>query len=84
LRTESIASSKVEGLQVDARSLARAESRADIGGRVSATASEVLANIDAMQLAVEDAPRQYEVRSIADFTSSSLLTSLGRCFNGNA
>jgi Fic family protein len=55
LRTESIASSKVEGLQVDARSLARAESRADVGRRTSTTASEVLANIDAMQLAVEDA-----------------------------
>jgi Fic family protein len=55
LRTESIASSKVEGLQVDARSLARAESRADGGGRVSQSAAEVLANIDAMQLAVDDA-----------------------------
>jgi Fic family protein len=55
LRTESIASSKVEGLQVDARSLARAESHADLGARVSTTAGEVLANIDAMQLAVEDA-----------------------------
>jgi Fic family protein len=55
LRTESIASSKVEGMHVDARSLARAESNTDSGRSASATASEVLANIDAMQLAVEEA-----------------------------
>jgi len=55
LRTESIASSKVEGLQVDARGLARAEARRDLGGRVGAEGLEVLANVDAMQLAVEEA-----------------------------
>ena len=31
LRSESIASSKVEGMQMDARSLARAEARSDLG-----------------------------------------------------
>ena len=55
LRTESIASSKVEGLQVDARGLARAEVRRDLGAQVGADALEVLANVDAMQLAVEEA-----------------------------
>ncbi|MEX2505012.1 MAG: Fic family protein [Egicoccus sp.] len=55
LRTESIASSKVEGLDVDARDLARGEARADTGGRVAPTMAEVLANIDAMELAVDDA-----------------------------
>lgn len=55
LRTESIASSKVEGLQVDARDLARAEARLDIGRAASSTAMEILANVDAMQLAVEEA-----------------------------
>jgi hypothetical protein len=55
LRTESIASSKVEGMQVDARRLARAESKADSGRTVSATEIGVLANIDAMQLAIEEA-----------------------------
>jgi Fic family protein len=55
LRTESIASSKVEGMAVDARSLARAEAKADLGANVSATAMEVLANIDAMTFAVEEA-----------------------------
>ncbi len=54
LRTESIASSKVEGLQADPRSLARAEARGDLGGGVGAEVREVLANIDAMQLAVEE------------------------------
>jgi Fic family protein len=55
LRTESIASSKVEGLQVDVRDLARGEARADTGGRIGATAAEILANIDAMELAIDDA-----------------------------
>lgn len=55
LRTESIASSKVEGMQVDARSLARAEARSDVGHSIGREAAEVLANIDAMQLAVEEA-----------------------------
>jgi Fic family protein len=55
LRTESIASSKVEGLQVDARSLARAEARSETGGHVGTSALEILASVDAMQLAVERA-----------------------------
>ena len=55
LRTESISSSRVEGLSVDARGLARAESRAESGMRVSPTAREVLANIDAMQEAIDAA-----------------------------
>lgn len=55
LRTESIASSKVEGMQVDARALARAEANQDTGRRVSTQAAEILANVDAMQLAIERA-----------------------------
>jgi Fic family protein len=55
LRTESIASSKVEGMQLGVRELARAEARAESGIRPSATALELLANIDAMILAVDDA-----------------------------
>lgn len=54
LRTESIASSKVEGLQVDAKQLARAEVREDIGRRASTEALEVLGNVDAMQFAIEE------------------------------
>jgi Fic family protein len=55
LRTESIASSKVEGMQVNPRELARAEARIDTGGKAGPNAREVLANIDAMELAVEEA-----------------------------
>ena len=55
LRTESIASSKVEGMQVEARSLAHAEARQETGRHVGSEAAEILANIDAMQLAVEEA-----------------------------
>ncbi len=55
LRTESIASSKVEGMQVGIRQIARAESRMETGGKTSPLVLEVLANIDAMQLAVDEA-----------------------------
>jgi Fic family protein len=55
LRTESIASSKVEGMQMGVRELARAEARVEAGGKAGSTAVEVLANIDAMDLAVREA-----------------------------
>ena len=55
LRTESIASSKVEGMQLGLRELARAEARAETRGGASPTALEILANIDAMELAIDRA-----------------------------
>jgi Fic family protein len=55
LRTESIASSKVEGLQVGTRNLARAEAGESTGRRIGAEAAEILANIDAMRYAIEEA-----------------------------
>jgi Fic family protein len=55
LRTESIASSRIEGLQLGARDLARAEAREESGEKPGPTAAEVLANIDAMVLAVDRA-----------------------------
>lgn len=61
LRTESVGSSKVEGMQVDARSLARAEVNQEMGRRVGAGAAEILANIDAMQLAIERAAELEDV-----------------------
>ncbi len=66
LRTESISSSKVEGLAMDARGLARAESRAESGIRVSPTAREVLANMDAMQAAIDaaSATRPFTIEDI--------------------
>lgn len=57
LRTESIASSKVEGMQVGARQLARAEAKTETGGTAGSAAMEILANIDAMQLAIDEAAR---------------------------
>lgn len=55
LRTEAIASSKVEGLQMGVRELARAEARMKTGGRRSQTAAEVLANMAAMETAITEA-----------------------------
>jgi Fic family protein len=49
LRAESIASSKIEGLEIGARRLLRAEAARALGDdRVDVTAREVLGNIDAM------------------------------------
>jgi Fic family protein len=67
LRTESIASSKVEGLQIDARSLARAEAKQDAGRRVGTDAVEILASIDAMEVAIERAVDGRDIR-VADLT----------------
>lgn len=53
LRTESIASSRIEGMQVGIRELARAEARRESGGTPGSDASEVIANIEMMELAVE-------------------------------
>lgn len=54
LRTESIASSRVEGLHLGIGELARAEARMETGGRVSSTTAEVMANINAMELAIDE------------------------------
>lgn len=66
MRTESIASSKVEGMQMGVRELARAEARAEVGRKAGPTALEVLGNIDAMELAVEEATaaRAFSVKQI--------------------
>lgn len=61
LRTESIASSKVEGMQVGIRQLAGDESRIETGGKAPSTVLEVIGNIDAMQLAVDEAARAEKI-----------------------
>ena len=54
LRAESVASSRIEGLEVGAGRLLRAEAVRERGGHVKdLTASEVLANIDAMRFVVQ-------------------------------
>jgi Fic family protein len=55
LRTESIASSKVEGMQMGVRELARAEARIETGQKAGNQALEILANIDSMDLAIREA-----------------------------
>lgn len=53
LRAEAIASSRIEGLEVGARRLLRAEAARTLEGQsTDVTATEVLANIDAMALGV--------------------------------
>lgn len=68
LRTESIASSKVEGMQVDARTLARAEVAQDTGRSAGPEAAQILANIDAMQFAIETAATVKRMR-VDDLTA---------------
>ncbi len=66
LRTESIASSKVEGMQLGVRELAKAEARKESGGKPSPNALEILSSIDAMELAIEKAAivDQFSVKEI--------------------
>jgi Fic family protein len=54
LRTESVASSRMEGLEVGARRLLRADAERRLGAPArDVTAAEVLGNIDAMLFAIE-------------------------------
>lgn len=77
LRTKSIASSKVEGMQVGVRELARAEARADSGAKASPTATEVVANIDAMEVAVVGA-------TAAELFSVDDIIAIHRCLTENS
>lgn len=55
LRAEAVGSSKIEGLELSPHRLARAESVRRLGGNPDdPTAMEVLANVDAMQRAIDD------------------------------
>lgn len=76
LRTESIASSKVEGMQVGVRELARAEARAETGGKAGPTAVEILANIDAMELAI------YEAATVERFSTAEIQSIHHRLMQG--
>jgi Fic family protein len=72
LRTESIASSKVEGMQMGVRELARAEAKMETGGKGSQTAVDILDNVNAMELAIAEAARTNQ------FDQASILTIHGR------
>jgi Fic family protein len=53
LRAESVASSRIEGLETGARKLLRAEAAQQLGGRtLDVTADEVLGNVNAMNAAI--------------------------------
>ena len=55
LRAESIASSRIEGLEIGARRLLRAEAAKELGEPTrDVTATEVLSNIDAMSAAISE------------------------------
>jgi len=55
LRAESVASSRIEGLEVGARKLLRSEAARQLGeGAIDLTAAEVLGNINAMNAAVHE------------------------------
>ncbi len=72
LRAESVASSKIEGLQVGARRLLRAEAAYGLGERsIDVTATEVLGNIEAMVFAVQNV-------SVGDPITLELLLELHR------
>jgi Fic family protein len=53
LRAEAVASSKIEGLEIGARRLLRAEAARTLGEVPDITAAEVLGNIDAMVFAID-------------------------------
>lgn len=80
LRTESIASSKVEGMQAGARNLARGEVAHDTGRQVGQDVAEILANVDAMQFAIETAtePTTIEPAQLIDIHRVLLAVSLPR------
>jgi Fic family protein len=65
LKTESIASSKVEGLGLGVRELSHAEARLDTGdGKVSSTALEVIGNIEAIEILDAAGATQFTVVDI--------------------
>jgi hypothetical protein len=70
LRAESVASSRIEGLQVGVGRLLRAEAERDLSGRArDVTATEVLANIDAMQFPFRSCWRRGRRTTSRDYRS---------------
>ena len=63
LRSEAIASSKIEGLQVGVRDLAQAEAKRSLGIRVGTNALEIIHAMDTMQRAVDQASAEPKVSS---------------------
>src|ERR1700730_1411673 len=77
LRAESVASPRIEGLEIGARRLLRAEAARELGDdRSDVTAIEVLGNIDAMAFAIE------QVRAGDRITTDLLLEAHQRLLAG--
>jgi Fic family protein len=77
LRAESIASSRIEGLEIGARKLLRAEAARQLGERsIDITAEEVLGNVTAMNSAIQ------EISPGAPITPEILLRFHGRLLSG--
>lgn len=77
LRAESVASSRIEGLEIGARKLLRAEAAKILGERTAnVTAEEVLGNIDAMNGAISD------IGPGGEITLNTLLKFHGRLLSG--
>ena len=74
-RTESLASARVEGRAIGARTLAEAAPRAEVGLQVSVAAGEVLAIADAVQAArsAASASRPFTAKDILDIHRRLLL-----------
>ena len=58
LRSESIASSKIEGLSTNTRTYLRDELRYHSGAKISKTSREIIGNVEAMELAVGELAAQ--------------------------
>lgn len=76
LRAESVASSRIEGLEVGARRLLRAEVATGLGEHSDVTASEVLGNVAAMSWALES------IRPGDDLIVDQLLEAHARLLEG--
>lgn len=72
-------------MQLGVRELARAEARADVGIKASQTAQEILANVDAMIVAVEEAAEveKYGVQEIVEIHRRLMERSENKHLAGN-
>lgn len=77
LRSESIASSRVEGLQIKTADLARAEIKIENQIKVGTTSREVIANMQSMQVALAQAStaNNFELKDLLAIHSSLMLGS---------
>jgi Fic family protein len=84
LRAESVASSRIEGLEVGARRLLRAEAATELGEQpTDVTAKEVLANIDAMSEATRQVAAGHDL-DVGDLLAFHRRLLMGTRLHGHA